>query len=299
MEKMTSRYAFYGQSVAFGGRIYRPEPGFDLDPGGASALAPSGGISQARIPGRKFGTEDAVISFDEAFTLAKGEFVDLKKAIALTNHELLECELETRTTARAEVKGIHVQFRGFPALRVGRLVAALNSWSPDSSREPSMQIDDEIALDDVLIDDFRLNVRFNKRLFQEQDTHDKLMAACADGRFVEEQGASLRAAEFINEEELTDNSGVTRRRRCPPPPRARHYKYTTVVRELSWAGAEPSYARIEGHTVVVRDFGRIFFGEFLVGAAARRLTMLRLELGSPLGGAASSGGVGSNGSWVP
>lgn len=297
--KMTSRYAFDGYAAAIGGRIYRPEPGFDLDPGCASALTPSGGISQARLEGRRFGTEDAVISFDGAVTLAHGEFVDRQRAIALTNHELLECEMETRTTSRAEIKGVNVQFRGFPRLSVGRIVAGLQSWSPDSSREPSMKVSDEIIIDDVFIDDFALRVTLNKRLFQEHDTHDKLMAACADGRYVEEQGASLRAAEFAVEAELTDNSGVARQRRCPPPPRARHYKYTTVVRELAWAGAEPSYARIEGHTVVVRDFGRIFFGEFLVGAAARRLTMLRLELGSPMGGYASSGSVGQSGGWVP
>jgi hypothetical protein len=297
--EMTSRYAFYGYAAAIGGRIYRPEPGFDLDPGCASALTPSGGLSQARLEGRRFGTEEAVISFDAAETFANGEFTDRQKAIALTNRELSECDLQTRTTARAEVKGIHVQFRGFPRLSIGRLVAGIQSWSPDSSREPSMQVSDEIVIEDVFIDDFALRVNLNKRLFQEHDTHDKLMAACADGRYVQEQGASLRAAEFAAEEEITDNSGVTRRRRCPPPPRARHYKYTTVVHELTWAGAEPSYARIEGHTVVVRDFGRIFFGEFLVGAAARRLTMLRLELGSPMGGAASSGGVGSNGGWAP
>ncbi|MGH9308751.1 MAG: hypothetical protein ACRD1U_05210 [Vicinamibacterales bacterium] len=297
--EMTPRYAFYGYAAAIGGRIYRPEPGFDLDPGCASALTPSGGISRAEIKGRRFGTEEAVVSFDGAVTLASGEFADREKAIAHTNHELSECELETRTTSRAEVKGIQVQSRGFPGLRIGRLVAGLQSWSPDSSREPSMQVSDEIVIEDVFIDDFALRVNLNKRLFQEHDTHDKLMAACADGRYVEEQGASLRAAEFVAEEEITDNSGVTRRRRCPPPPRARHYKYTTVVRELTWAGADPSYARIEGHTIVVRDFGRIFFGEFLVGAAARRLTMVRLELGSPMGGDVSASAVGQNGGWAP
>ena len=43
-------------------------------------------------------------------------------------------------------------------------------------------------------------------------------------------------------------------------------------------------AKIDEHSVIVPDFGTIFFGELLISAFERRLTMVRFELGSPLRG---------------
>ena len=41
----------------------------------------------------------------------------------------------------------------------------------------------------------------------------------------------------------------------------------------------------------------MFFGELLVTDLSRRLTLLRLELGSPVGGAVAAAEVESNGTW--
>ena len=58
-----------------------------------------------------------------------------------------------------------------------------------------------------------------------------------------------------------------------------------------------SAAQIDHHSVVVKDFGKIFFGEILITSSSRRLTMMRLELGSDDGGTASGPDVDINGSW--
>jgi hypothetical protein len=76
--------------------------------------------------------------------------------------------------------------------------------------------------------------------------------------------------------------------------------YTTIVSEIKWAtGKGYPGAKIDGHSVIVPEFGRIFFGELFIASSERRMTMVRFELGSPWGGWADGGDVGSNGSIYP
>jgi hypothetical protein len=75
--------------------------------------------------------------------------------------------------------------------------------------------------------------------------------------------------------------------------------YATIVKSVRWDGEPYPGAQIDNHVVTVPDFGRIFFGEILITAAARRLTMLRLELGSPHGGDVAFAEVDTNGTWSP
>ena len=75
--------------------------------------------------------------------------------------------------------------------------------------------------------------------------------------------------------------------------------YTTIVESITWTGKPFPGATIDGHVVTVPDFGKIFFGELLVGGSERRLTMVRFELGSEWGGCADGGGVDTNGSYYP
>ena len=73
--------------------------------------------------------------------------------------------------------------------------------------------------------------------------------------------------------------------------------YATLVRKIEWDGPANPNATIDENTVIVKDFGRIFFGEVLISATARRVTMIRLELGSDEGGSAGGPDVDINGSW--
>ena len=49
----------------------------------------------------------------------------------------------------------------------------------------------------------------------------------------------------------------------------------------------------------IPELGKIFFGEILVASHSRRLTMLRLDLGSPVGGLLAFSEVETNGTWYP
>jgi len=49
----------------------------------------------------------------------------------------------------------------------------------------------------------------------------------------------------------------------------------------------------------VKDFATLYFGEFRISKFARRLTMLRVELGCDVGGSLSLGDGSGNGQWEP
>ena len=57
--------------------------------------------------------------------------------------------------------------------------------------------------------------------------------------------------------------------------------------------------KIQGHGIVVPKFGTIFLGEFLAEHGKRTLTMIRLELGSPVSGSGVVAQVSGNGHHWP
>ena len=80
--------------------------------------------------------------------------------------------------------------------------------------------------------------------------------------------------------------------------RAQDTVYATVVESIEWDGPPFPGSKITDHTVRVPGFGKIVFGELLLTALSRRLTLLRLELGSPEGGDVAAAEVESNGIWT-
>jgi hypothetical protein len=75
--------------------------------------------------------------------------------------------------------------------------------------------------------------------------------------------------------------------------------YATIVKRIYWAKAGDEYPdnEIRGNMVILPDFGRAYFGELLISEDFRRLTMVRLAMGSDGGGDASGADVQDNGGW--
>jgi hypothetical protein len=57
--------------------------------------------------------------------------------------------------------------------------------------------------------------------------------------------------------------------------------------------------KVYGNVIVVPDFGTIYLGEYLVKESSRRLTMMRLMLGSPMEGDITVCGIEGNGTLFP
>jgi len=283
--ELRHRFVFRGNAAAFGGRIVRPED-IVLEMPGASSLTVVGGrsvstVSKTPASFKKF------VTFESASTLAEGTFDDLKGLIALSNHTAREDALKASTHVRAEIKKVTIGRKR--RLSVDRLVAEMRSSSPTASGEPSIRLGD-VAVEGVKIDGFDLKVELEHTLFQRQDTRAKLVSAADDKEFVRKYGGHFLMT--------TDLAGR------PAPPTGRFVPggdtiYATIVKSIEWRGQANPDARIDHHSVILKDFGTIFFGELFITAASRRLTMMRLELGSDEGGSAGGPEIDINGSWSP
>lgn len=71
----------------------------------------------------------------------------------------------------------------------------------------------------------------------------------------------------------------------------------SLVREIHLSGPEDELQRIsiDGYTIIWKGFGTIIVGEILVKGQERRLTMVRLAMGSDAAGTGSAGDGQSNG----
>jgi hypothetical protein len=285
--EITRRFLFKGYASALSGLIYVPSTSvIDVDCG-SSALGIAGGRARSAIRDKSFAQ---AVRVESAATFVEGLFDDERQARAVVSRKGRQDELRSTTTVTAEVNGLSVGNNDGPFFTATRIRAGLISRSPDGSGEPRIAPAKNTAITGVAIDGYGLALTLNLRLFQTNDTQSKLVAAADDPKLVKSARRNLVMATPLEGQ--------------PPPSRPRLIAsggtiYTTIVRDIRWTGKPYPGARIDEHTVVVPEFGRIFFGELLVSAVERRLTMVRFELGSPLRGYVGGGDVGSNGSWYP
>jgi hypothetical protein len=74
---------------------------------------------------------------------------------------------------------------------------------------------------------------------------------------------------------------------------------TQILCTLAKPIKAPGGVSVNRNCVTIPNFGKIYFAEFLVSPSARRLTMFRFELGSPVDGSGSGGQIDNNGSYYP
>jgi hypothetical protein len=280
--ELTKRFLFRGNASALSGLFYRPNTVI-VDMPGASSLGVSGGRSQAQIQGRSFGD---VIRFGSAMTFAEGLYDDERQARDVSNHIGLPEELNSTTNVAAEIRDLAVGKK--PLFTARRIRGALVSRSPKGSGEPSIAPAKGSVIQDVKIDGFALDVALNMSLFQKYDTRSKVAAAADDPKVVEKFGQHFVLNSTVKGQ--TRRAGLIVRNGIV---------YTTIVEKIAWTGKPFPGSKIDGHVVTIPEFGQIFFGELLIGSSERRLTMVRFDMGSPIGGWADGGGVDTNGSAYP
>ena len=279
---LTRRFVFRGNASAIAGQIFRPKT-IIVDVKGASSLGVSGGRSESQIAGNPNGE---IIRFASGYTLATGLFDDEKQAAAVTDHKGRQSSLTSTTTVTAETREVSVGLKTIVTLK--RVRGTLISRSPRiGSGEPSIAPAPDTVIQGVSIAGNTLIVDLNVKFFQRYDTRAKVLAAADDPKCFGSFGnhfVSSATVEGQSQGGLVQRDGVI---------------YATIVKQLRWEGKPPRNARIDGHTVIVDDFGTVYFGELLISKHERRLTMVRFELGSPVGGYADVGDVVTNGSGYP
>jgi hypothetical protein len=255
------RFIFHGNAAAIGGRLVRPADVI-IDSPVSSSLTVVGGRTRSEAGPTKFGEW---VSFSSAATSAEGVFDDLKQQIEFSYHRIAQDTLTMTTRVSATVAGLSVDDK--PRLTIERVHAAMTSRSPQVGEETPIAVDDETMIEGAAIDGLPLIIELAVPVFQQYDTLSKLRAAANYPRFAS-------SAE-------QENDTI----------------YTTIVKSITWSGKPLVGATIDNHVVIVPNFGKIFFGELLITGGSRRLTMVRMELGSPSGGEVAVAEVDSNGTW--
>lgn len=288
--EFTRRFLFHGNAAAIGGRIvrHRTNKPIDLviDSTCESSLMPVGGRSHSKVKGRSY---EGLVSFSAASTVAEGLFDNHRRAVQASYGRVPEDSQIATTRVSAEIHDVVVGTG--PTLKVKLLRATLHSLSPLGSGQPSIKPVDarkQTAIEGVFIDGHELLVELNLPVFKQYDTQAKLLTAVDNANFVKSHGHCF----FLR-------TGVDRR---TPPPAGRlvtsHQSiHATVVGKLRWRGKPFPGARIDHNSVKIPRFGKIFFGEILISDRARRLTMMRVKLGSPIGGDLAFDSVEPNGVW--
>jgi hypothetical protein len=279
------RYVFHSHAAAFGGRIVRPKD-IVLEAGGASALVVTGGRSVAKLQRTEF---DKFFVVESANTLAEGFFEDDDAFVQVTHRRTLEQTLSVVSRARTEVNGLAIGRK--PRLQIGRIRAELLNRSAGFSGQPSIRIGKGVLIDGISIEGHRLVVELNTRPYIRYDTHAKLLGAMDDPKFVKASGEHL----FMSKRFKTDPTTPDFRKLL----RIGNTLYATIVKSIRWDGKPFPKSEIHDNMVVLPTFGRVFFGELLIAEYSRRLTMVRMEMGSDAGGSASAGDVETNGVWSP
>ncbi len=76
--------------------------------------------------------------------------------------------------------------------------------------------------------------------------------------------------------------------------------HTSLVKQVRLVGANNSADELPyAYAIHVPQVGTVYLAELFVSADTKRLTMLRVELGSPVGGSVAAAAPVSNGRWFP
>ncbi len=271
------RYIFRGHASGVSAHIRRPQDQL-LPVQGCSSLPVIGGFAENKVGPQRL---DKWVSFDAVSTSARGDYVDPAAGVATTTGAVAFDAPPTETRVKSEVHGLVILGR----VHVAHAAVGLISRSPIGKEQPVITLEGNI-LDGVRIDDSRLAITLAEDFYQVCDTKDKLAKAHAAGLppnhahlLLPLDGSAGAATAF------PEGNGTVK---C------------TIVKEIRWDGEPHPTATIHGHVVHVPNFGKIYFGELYITRESRRLTMVRFQLGSDLGGeVVAAEGETNGGTWPP
>lgn len=270
--ELTRRFLFNGSAAAFGGRFVRPDD-VVLASSGGSALSVTGGRSVWRDRDIKMGRSFRIRS---AETSAEGLVDSLRDAVRASHGKLPADALSATTIVSARVRGLEVGGarparpgdEPEPLMSVADVGATAVSRSGPPGHESSVIVQEATISTVTFLSQvhgrFRLDVVLDVAPFKRADTRAKVVC---DSSILQVHGD-------------------------------RDIVFCTIVKELVWRGkAYPDSKPLGTNGVHIPNLGRIYFGELLVQASTRRLTMIRCQLGSPTGGDCAVSDVDTNGSW--
>ncbi len=282
------RFIFHANATGVSAHIRCPEESI-LEVQGASALPVVGGFSTSKVGAKNLPVPKTVhddeikfsdyLRFDSVETTASGDFADKKKAIAISLGKLAPDAVPTTATVTSKVQGFRVADIFEAKLAQ---IGIISSANPKAT-EPSIQLKGN-KLEGVKVAGFELKVTLDEDLFNKYDTLEKLQAAYEKG-LPKERMEMFHRSPNSRSKKLQMSKGLA---------------YATIIRKLEWVNGKPEGLKELGvNAFSLKGFGDVYLGELLISSASRRLTMIRIQFGYPIGGEASAAEGEANGSHWP
>jgi hypothetical protein len=272
--KFVPRVLTDGRAVALGGYIHRVNDNvIRQNLSMPSASASLGGSAESNRGPYSFSpspADDKVIAFDSATMKTWHERAD--------NGPRGETETVHATSS---ISGMSVGKRLF----LDRASAYLKTVYHAGDAQPTIT-PVEARLDGLVIDGVRFSVKLGTDPVTRYGTCDQFHHACMhDTGFNEAHG----------------NQVLSLRDGPPGGPAGKACFVYSLVDRITWEGKLPEGAEVseDSHVIVWPDFGTVILGEMLISDFSRRLTMMRLELGSPLQARMAITDVESSGQGLP
>jgi hypothetical protein len=273
------RFIFHGNAVA--AEVFLTRTGeiqnYDIHPvNGQSSLPVIGGHSESAVLEPQFPGELAkVFAYGECRTMADGRFDAHGVAV---------------TIVQSAVSGVRVTNEPAPGesgpspsvFKADMLSLAIQSRHPLKG-QPSIDFMETPQFQGLSLDGLPIEVELNEELMRLGRYRDLEKKFRTSPKFFQECRDSF--ATFGRKRPLSFGAMI---------PRAGGYALCSFVRSIRWGDQV-----IPGHVLVRQGFGSIYFGEILLNDRERRVTMVRMQLGSQYGGQASLAETAPNGTWIP
>ncbi|HLJ48293.1 MAG TPA: hypothetical protein VKU01_19900 [Bryobacteraceae bacterium] len=264
------RFVYRGSAVGVEARVTRilTQDGLQhvIPVQGASTLPQTGGLSESSVRGydhpEKAPNGKPLVHVGSATTRAAGHPVGV--------------HFVTEVSASVE----DVDFYG--QLYIGSASASLVSIHDGHNAGPLIH-PDKIEIKGLNLGGYGLTVRFDLSPFTENRTMRALQAAYSNDNTLRQKCA----ARFNTEPSslsMQEYGG---------------YCVTSLATEFIWDREKHPKVEPDGYSLVWNGFGRIMFGEMLISGHEYRLTLMRLRMGSDVGGDGSVCSIDTDGSTMP
>ena len=275
---MPRRFRFHGHAIGAGGRINHPFHEF-VDIQAASALPEIGGHGSAESSNFRYRD---IIRFDHARTEVTGSH----------EHDN-DGRLLHKTLVRARVEGVDIM----GVVTADRIELRLVSYvDDDPESEPCFKFTGSY-FHNLKIAGVPVKIHLAVDIFDKHHQHKDLVAS-----YKKEDSPFRRLFDAVTLKGRMHDVHPRARRWFQEAPEDRagmpHFSGVTamsLVRQLDFERTEfPCY----GHVIYIEGFGTIHLAEVCVSRCERHVTMLRVDLGSPVSGALDVGtGCGGTGSY--
>lgn len=275
---MASRiYLYHAHGVALGGTLTRPFVE-NLEAQAMASLPISGGYGSARVDNFRF--KNGLISFDSATTQVTGS--------------LNASDGSYNTLITTTVEGLKV----LDMLTADRVTARLASKHLPNDTEPRITPVGSL-IENLRVGGCPINVELDANLFGTFDTFQGFKEKFEKDKDFEKEARRRFLWGKLDDtvpEFLRDRYSWCQQQQGLPESKGVGIAPCSLVKDIDCGN---SGARHHAHVLIVPQFGKIFIGEIFMKRHARRLTMLRMELGSAVEGTLTVSGNEGNGTTYP